>query len=63
MKPTPKPLSADAQRAAVREAIQRASPGLLAFVDLAREKIDAKLTYLETPDLTLGRKPADWIEP
>lgn len=50
----------DKAREQVRASLSRTAPGLLEFMDLAREQFDARVTYIETPELKLGRRPSDW---
>ena len=45
----------------VRASLNRACPGLLAFLDAGRDRLGVRLTYLETPDLALGKRPG-WFD-
>lgn len=42
------------QKQRVRESLGKHSPELLALLDSARARFDAKLVHVKTPDLELG---------
>ena len=61
--PAPSPKKSPVDASTVRTAIENAAPGLLAFMDAARDRLGARLTYLDTPTVKAGRKPYGWEEP
>lgn len=56
LSPSPSPPDAST----VRTAIEKADPALLTLLDTARDRLGARLTYLDTPTLKAGRRPADF---
>lgn len=50
----------DKVKSEVRASLAKTSPGLLAFMNLARERFGARVTYIETPEIKIGRRPSDW---